>query len=80
MRDIMAKTFRTTMPTTLIKPQFPRKYKFRFKERSRSLYTSRLSRKDQDVGANVVCLANLASHVITRDLISQGIIYLKEKN
>ena len=42
--------------------------------------TSKSSKKTKTLGANVVCLANLASHVTTRDLIKKVMIYLQAAN
>ena len=59
------------MLTAVITLRVPRKYKPRFKERSRPLYSVQTFKKRP-------CLANLASHVISCGLLRQGVIYLQE--
>ena len=57
------------------------KYKFRFKEWLRPLYSVQaFEKRPRHWGANIICLANLESHVITYDLTRQGVIYLQEGN
>ena len=67
------------MPTTLITPRVPKKHKFRFKDgRDLVIAFRSLEKRPRRWGANVVCLANLASHITTCNLIRQGIIYPPE--
>ena len=49
----------------LIIPRLAKKYKFIFKEQLRPLYSVQAFKKKPRYGrANIVCLGNLASHVI----------------
>ena len=67
--DIMVKTLRTPNDTHSINYAMSA---LKIQVQIRSLYRVQTFEKSQrSWGANVVCLANLASHVITRDLIRQ---------
>ena len=82
MHDIMAKTLRTPNDARSINHTIiAKKCKFKFEERLQPHYSVQaLEKRLRRWGANVVCLANLASYIMIYDLIKQGVMYLQEES
>ena len=81
MHDIMVETLKIPNNTRSTNhSMIAQKYKFKF-ERSWSHYSVQaFEKRPRCWGANVVCLANLASHIIICDLIRLGVMCLQEDN
>ena len=66
-------------PMALITPQLPKKYKSKFEEQSQPHYSIQtLEKRPRHWGENIICLANLASHIIIHKLIRLSIMCLQE--